>query len=226
MCRLHDVLSMRAAVMLPGESFSLTRESLQALLAQAEHGQLATSPSAALLSGATRGTGGPSSALPSMASWTTEALAMQLGVAASSFRSVIARGVLGPPDQFRQRGARGYRIPGGTAEAIHRHLQAGGSLANLLTISPSSGSPRIEEEMAVVERAYNDSSNERSSNALDAARTTERSAEPAVRAEQRVRNKQAKHSARKASATPAVVRIDSWRGVFESKSEPARRKLG
>ncbi len=225
MCHLHQALSKRAEVMLPGESLSLTRESLLALLAQAEPEQIAATLPNPALCGSVGGTGGPTRPLQTLASWTTEELAKYLGIAPSSFRGYISRGALGPKTLFRRSGTRGYRIPGSTAEAIDRHLRGGGDLSDFLEPPASTASQRVGDLAAAVAPKPTVAASEKSGNAFDNSEPTDGAPAPDAHVERPTPNARAKGAARKPLATPSVVRIDSWRSVFEDKAQPARRSL-
>lgn len=211
--------------MLPGESFSLTRESLLALLAQAEPDQIAANPSNPALRGRVGGTDGPTRPLPARASWKTDELAKCLGLAPSSFRGYISRGALGPRELFRRSGTRGYHIPGSTAEALYRHLQSGGDLEHFLETPASTSSPRVRDLAAAVAPKPTVAASEKSGNAIDNSEITDGAPPPAAHVERPKRNARAKGAARKTAATPLVVRIDSWRAVLEKKAQHARRNL-
>lgn len=225
MCHLHEALSKRAEVMLPGESFSLTRESLLALLAQSAPDHISASPPKPGPGSRVGGTGSPTRPFPTLASWKTEQLAEYLGIATSSFRGFISGGALGPKDLFRRSGMRGYHIPGSTAEAIHRHVIGGGDLTDFLETPASTSSPRVRDLAAAVAPKPTVAASEKSGNAIDNSELTDGAPPPAAHVERPKRNARAKGAARKPVATPSVVRIDSWRAVLEKKAQHARRNL-
>jgi len=125
MCSLFDSLARRAEVMLPGETVSLTQDTLLSMLT-------ACAPCRA--SKRALGAIAKISALPltepplATGRYSVAAVAERVGVSTNTLRTLIANNTFGPSERFRADGRRKYLIPGAIAERLIEHVHFGAPL--------------------------------------------------------------------------------------------------
>lgn len=118
MCSLRLYLQQRLDALLPDERIELSQAGLTELLARHSHCGCDNDQDRARTD--QRGI-----ADTERASWTIRELARVVGLAHSTLRAHVARGLCGNPQQLRPNGGP-YRVPGAVAVPLISHVRGGG----------------------------------------------------------------------------------------------------